>query len=181
MNQSRITMLNILGMVGMAMVLLMGLIAQVTLNELPCPLCLLQRAGFALVMFGFMLNVVYGIKQRHYGVVLLGAIFGAAAALRQVSLHVIPGTPPYGSAILGYHYYTWSFILFSATILAVAILLLLRNEGEGEFRHWFGVAGKVACWFAMMVMALNVISTFIECGPFQCPDNPVSYWLLSII
>lgn len=181
MNQSRITMLNMLGMVGMAVVLLMGLIAQVTLNELPCPLCLLQRAGFALVMFGFMLNVVYGIKQRHYGVVLLGAIFGAAAALRQVSLHVIPGTPPYGSAIFGYHYYTWSFILFSATILAVAVLLLLRNEGEGEFRHRFGMVGKVACWFAMMVMALNVISTFIECGPFQCPDNPVSYWLLSLI
>ena len=83
------------------------------LNELPCPLCLLQRIGFVMVAFGFMLNVVYGPQSRHYGVILIGALYGVATSLRQVSLHVIPGTPGYGSPILGMHYYTWAFVLFA--------------------------------------------------------------------
>ena len=101
MNRDHINVLNILGLLGLSFVLLMGLVLQVVLNELPCPLCLLQRIGFVMVMFGFMLNVKYGAAQRHYGVILLGALFGAATALRQISLHVIPGTPAYGSPIFG--------------------------------------------------------------------------------
>ena len=104
MNNKKITIFNTLGLLGITVVLLMGSILQVSLNELPCPLCLLQRLGFVMVMFGFMLNVVYGTEQRHYGIILIGALFGAATSLRQISLHVIPGTPGYGSAIFGMHY-----------------------------------------------------------------------------
>ena len=62
------------------------------------------------------------------GIVLVGALFGAATSLRH-SLHVIPGTPGYGSPVLGMHYYTWAFILFAATILAVAVLLMMWCSG----------------------------------------------------
>ncbi len=37
--------------------------------------------------------------------------------------------------------------------------------------------GKLAIIAAVFVVAANVLSTFAECGPGQCPDNPVSYWL----
>ncbi|MCL9780114.1 disulfide bond formation protein B [Vibrio sp. S4M6] len=179
MNRTRITQLNILGLLGMTAILLMAFVMQLSLNELPCPLCLLQRVGFAMVMFGLMLNAIYGPQQRHYGIVLIGALFGAAAALRQVSLHVIPGTPGYGSPILGMHYYTWAFVLFVATIFAVSILLILwREEWNKDGTFEMTTFGRFACLLAMCVVALNVISTFVECGPFQCPDNPVSYWLL---
>lgn len=179
MNRSQITLLNTLGMLGMAAVLLIGLFAQLSLNELPCPLCLLQRMGFVMVMFGFMLNVVFGTQQRHYGVVLFGAMFGAVAALRQVSLHVLPGTPGYGSPILGLHYYTWAFVLFMATIFAVGVLLTLWNEAWSDKDYVMSGLSKTFCIAAIVIVALNLLSTFIECGPYQCADNPVTYWLFN--
>ncbi|NOH27250.1 disulfide bond formation protein B [Vibrio mediterranei] len=178
MNQKNITLLNTLGLLGITFVLLMGSVLQVAWNELPCPLCLLQRIGFVMVMFGFLLNIVYGTEQRHYGVILVGALFGAATALRQVSLHVIPGTPVFGSPILGMHYYTWAFVIFAMTIAGVALLLVLWNKDWSDEHYQMNMFGRVVCILAIVAVAINVLSTFIECGPYQCPDNPVSYWLL---
>ena len=177
MNNKHVTLLNSLGLLGITLVLLMGSVLQVAWNELPCPLCLLQRLGFVMVMFGFMLNVVYGTQQRHYGVILVGALFGAATALRQVSLHVIPGTPGFGSPILGMHYYTWSFVIFTMAIAGVALLLLLWNKEWTSENYQMNKFGKFVCILAIVAVLINVISTFIECGPYLCPDNPVSYWL----
>ncbi|MGF1688889.1 disulfide bond formation protein B [Photobacterium japonica] len=179
MNSQQITLLNILGLLGITAVLFIGFILQFAWDELPCPLCLLQRIGFGMVMFGFMLNVLHGPQQRHYGVILMGALFGAVTSLRQVSLHVIPGTPGYGSPILGMHYYTWAFVLFGATILGVAVLLVLWNTAWHDKQHTLSGLGRAACLFALITVLLNVIITFVECGPYQCPDNPVSYWLFT--
>ena len=178
MNRDHVSLLNTLGLFGMTLVLLIGFVLQFALNELPCPLCLLQRIGFIMVMFGFLLNVKYGPEQRHYGIVLIGALFGAATSLRQISLHVIPGTPGYGSPVLGMHYYTWAFVLFAATIFAVAVLLMMWREEWSSKPFTTNGLGKWVCLLALAVVALNILSTFAECGPYQCPDNPVSYWLL---
>ncbi|SMY38409.1 disulfide bond formation protein B [Photobacterium malacitanum] len=179
MNNKNVALLNALGLLGITFVLLMASVLQVVLNELPCPLCLLQRLGFMLVMFGFMLNVVYGPQQRHYGILIIGALFGAATALRQVSLHVIPGTPGFGSPVFGLHYYTWAFILFSLTIVGVAVLQLLWNKDWNNNDYKINRFGKFVCLLAIFAVAVNVISTFIECGPYQCPDNPITYWLFN--
>lgn len=186
MNRTMIVRLNTLGLLGITSVLATGVVLQFALGELPCPLCLLQRVGFAAVMFGFMLNVIYGPQQRHYGVILIAAVFGAAVSLRQISLHVIPGAPGYGSPILGYHYYTWAFVIFAMTIVGVAALLLLWNRTWDRDATHAATAharlagfGKFACLLAVVVVLLNVVLTFVECGPFQCPDNPVDYWLFS--
>ena len=179
MNNKNVALLNTLGLLGITFVLLMASVLQVVLNELPCPLCLLQRLGFMLVMFGFMLNVVYGPQQRHYGVLIIGALFGAATALRQVSLHVIPGTPGYGSPVFGIHYYTWAFILFSLTIVGVAVLQLLWNKDWNNNDYKMNRFGKFVCLLAIFVVVINLVSTFIECGPYQCPDNPITYWLFN--
>jgi phosphoglycerol transferase MdoB-like AlkP superfamily enzyme len=132
-----------------------------------------------LVMFGFMLNVIYGPQQRHYGILIIGALFGAATALRQVSLHVIPGTPGFGSPVFGIHYYTWAFILFSLTIVGVAVLQLLWNKDWNNNDYKMNRFGKFVCLVAIFAVVINVISTFIECGPYQCPDNPITYWLFN--
>jgi len=179
MNRDHINFLNTLGLLGLTAVLLIGFVLQFALNELPCPLCLLQRVGFAMVMFGFLLNVKYGPEQRHYGVILLGALFGAATALRQISLHVIPGTPGYGSPIFGMHYYTWAFVLFGATVLGVALLLILWNEEWNSQSFTMSGFGRLVCLLAITSVALNFVSTFAECGPYECPADPVSYWLFS--
>lgn len=183
MNPSFVTLLNTLGLLGITVVLLIGFVLQIAWDELPCPLCLLQRIGFGMVMFGFMLNVLHGPQQRHYGVVLIGALFGAITSLRQVSLHVIPGTPGYGSPIFGMHYYTWAFVLFGATILGVAVLLMLWNSRNDKPAQTYTMNGfgRFACLLALITVFLNVVGTFVECGPGQCPDNPVNYWLFDAL
>lgn len=179
LSENSIRNLNALGVLGLSIVLFMGLWLQVTLNELPCPLCLLQRVGFALVMFGFMLNVVRGPTFSHYGVVLLGALFGAGAATRQILLHIVPGTGAYGSPIMGLHFYTWSLIIFSASIFAVAVLMLLSRQRSAVEKIAVSRFQLVVCWVAVIITAVNAVAVFLECGPFVCPENPTRYLLLA--
>jgi len=179
MSSSLLRSLNALGVLGIAVILATGLALQVIDDELPCPLCLLQRVGFTLVMFGFMLNVMQGLRARHYGIVVFAALFGAAVALRQISLHVVPGTGTYGSPILGLHLYTWAFLLFAAVLLAVGVLMIASRDHPVDDRAVASGAQRAVCWFAIAVTAANVIATFLECGPTVCADNPVDYILLS--
>jgi disulfide bond formation protein DsbB len=179
MTRSFAITLNAFGLCAIALVLAGAFAAQLLLNELPCPLCLLQRCLFALLAIGPVLNIRYGPRPAHYALALLTACAGAAVAMRQILLHVMPGDPGYGSALLGYHFYTWAFIAFAAAIVLIAIVLLF----DGQF-HGDGAARPVeffvrsAVWLIIVLAALNVISVFVECGSTACPDNPTTYELL---
>ncbi len=181
MSMHAIRFINTLGLLGITTVLLTGFCLQLTLHELPCPLCLLQRAGFTLLMFGFMLNVLEGSRPRHYAIILFAALFGCAVALRQILLHVIPGTPPYGSAVWHYHYYSWSFIIFFSSILACAVLLFLADTTLSPEQKQLPPSPftSFCCWLAIATTAANAVAAFIECGLHACPPNPAHYWLFS--
>ena len=148
------------------------------LGELPCPLCLLQRVGFIAVGFGLLLNVRFGPAPLHYGLVILGALYGAAAAGRQVLLHIVPGSGAYGSPLFGIHLYTWSLVLFLVVVAGVALLLMMEGQFE-RVRAWTATGWqRVVMGLFLAVTVLVGISAFAECGPGECPDNPTSYWLL---
>ncbi|MCP4001255.1 MAG: disulfide bond formation protein B [Gammaproteobacteria bacterium] len=170
--------INALGVLGITVILSIGLIMQIALDELPCPLCLLQRISFTFAIYGFMLNVIRGLSFRHHGIIIIGALFGGAVALRQISLHVIPGTGTYGSPVFGLHYYTWAFILFAAILLAVGIMLIFSHPRQQDKQVIVTKAEYLICWAALFIIALNLIATFLECGPLVCDDNPTSYRLL---
>lgn len=173
--------LNALGLYGIALILATAFAGQFLLGELPCPLCLMQRIQFAMLAAGPILNVRFGPRPSHYAVALLSAIAGAVFAARQILLHVAPGDTGYGSALLGYHYYTWAFIGFAVAIAFTAVALLFDSQfakadpGEPVAAHWFA---RTAVWLVIAIVALNVVSTLLECGFAACPDNPVSYQLL---
>ena len=173
--------LNALGVLAVSIVLLFAFSSQIIDGDLPCPLCLLQRLGFIAVMVGLCANIVFGPQAKHYSMMIIGALLGAAIALRQVALHVIPGTPFYGDAFLGYHFYTWAFIVFIIIIFGTAIMMAFSEQyqptNELEFNQLPGFL-KFSVWVALLVMLLNLVSTFVECGPYVCPDNPTQYWLI---
>ena len=106
--------LNILALFVICAVLSVAFYIQFTNEPLPCPLCLLQRVAMVAVGFGLVLNLTCGLRPGHYGIMLLGAVFGAATALTQITLHIVPGTGSYGPPILGLHLYSWAFIAFGA-------------------------------------------------------------------
>ncbi|MFK0570775.1 disulfide bond formation protein B [Endozoicomonas sp.] len=174
--------LNALGLLALDAVLIYALYDQFFKQDLPCPLCLLQRVGFVACMVALLLNITYGSRPWHYGLLLLSAVFGATVALRQVSLHVIPGTLSYGEDFFGMHFYTWAFVSFVSIILLTSLLLLVPNQyPEHEsfiafIRQPLWVRLIVAA--GLLVIMVNMGAALIECGFWVCDDNPESYKLL---
>src|SRR5262245_51703044 len=136
---------NAIGAAGIAVIPLVAFGMQFGLNELPCPLCMLQRVALVLCGFGFLLNLRFGVQPLHYGLSILSALLGFAAAGRQVMLHIVPGTGAYGSALFGLHLYTWSAILFAAIIAGIALLMLIGDADHNDDMP-FRTISRIPAW-----------------------------------
>jgi disulfide bond formation protein DsbB len=181
MTRAFATTLNALGLYAVAMVLATAFGAQLLLHELPCPLCLLQRIQFAVLAIGPIMNIRWGPRPGHYALSLLAAVAGAVFSSRQVLLHIMPGDAGYGTALLGYHYYTLALLAFIAAIVLLAAMLLFdrRFEEDGAAKVVApGAFAMSAVWLVIGLTALNVVSTLLECGFAACADNPLVYELL---
>jgi disulfide bond formation protein DsbB len=179
MNRSIGVSLNALGLYGIALILVVAFAGQILLNELPCPLCLLQRILFSTLAIGPILNIRFGPRPAHYALSLLAAVVGAAVSARQILLHIMPRDPGYGSALLGYHYYSWAFIGFAAAIVLITIVLLFDDRlRDDSVARPVGLFAGGAVWLVICLTAINAASTLLECGYQACPDNPTYYELL---
>ena len=108
--------LNALGLYAIALVLAIAFGAQLILTSFPARCACCSASSSPCWPSAPMLNVRFGPRPSHYALSLLVATAGAAFAMRQILLHMMPGDPGYGSALLGYHYYTWAFIGFAVAI-----------------------------------------------------------------
>jgi disulfide bond formation protein DsbB len=180
MTRSLAVTLNALSLYAVALVLAAAFAAQLLLHELPCPLCLLQRVQFAVLAIGPILNVRFGPRPSHYALSLLAAVAGAAFSTRQVLLHITPGDAGYGTALFGYHYYTWALTGFVVAIVLLAVILLFDRQFGSDREPTVAppAYAAVAVWLVIGLTALNVVSTLLECGFAACAENPVVYELL---
>jgi disulfide bond formation protein DsbB len=170
--------LNALSLYALSAGLVAAFAMQVARGELPCPLCLLQRAFMCALAIGPILNLRFGPRPSHYALSMLAALAGAAVSVRQILLHILPGDPGYGSATFGYHYYTWAFILFVAALVLLALMLLLDGQFDRtEAEPQPAPAARLAVLLAIGLTAANILSTLAICGFATCPDNPVRYEL----
>lgn len=171
---------NLFELLGIVAVLLMAMVFEFVFNELPCPLCLLQRVGFIGIAFGFLLNLRFGFRPSHYSIILISALFTSFVALRQICLHVLPDTGGYGSPIFGLHLYTWSFIIAMAIVVTTTVLLGLDRQYKTpirtnkRWRHWTNILFVLVTF----IIVANIISVILQCGFHECPDNPTDYALL---
>lgn len=182
--------MNALALLGISALLAFAFVDQIVFADLPCPLCLLQRLGFALAGFGFALNLTAGSRPLHYAFVILGSMAGATAAARQVLLHIVPGSGAYGQPLFGLHFYSWAFIAFVLILVWCALLLIVEHRrlpwesgsgaaqatGAGDAPRAPIVAIPVVV-FALLI-GLNAISTVLECAAGICPADPTHYQLL---
>lgn len=167
---------------GILVVLGMALFYQFNLHEVPCPLCLLQRVGFFGIALGLLLNLRSGYKPLHYSVILISALFVAFVALRQASLHIVPGTGAYGSAVFGLHLYIWSFLIAMMVITASSIQLGFSNQYKVTQNSFFLKKITDLLFTATFtILMINMITAYGECGFYACPDNPVAYPYLTIL
>ncbi len=179
-------LLNVIDVLAVCFVILLAFIMQVVLNELPCPLCLLQRIGILAMGFGFLLNIRYQIKARHYAFSLLSAVFTGFVAIRQIALHILPGSGSYGLPFLGLHMYTWVFVLSVICILYTTVMLCIQGQFEQEdyiqtYPYWLRSLSHLAFSIFLAMLFLNILFTFLECGIKTCPENPVSYKITQLL
>ena len=171
--------LNVVALLVVCGVLLFVFYWQLVWNELPCPLCLVQRMALVGVGFGFLLNVRYGSSESHFGVIVASALVGGAAAGRQMLQHIVPGTGAFGSTLYDYHLYTLAFVLFAATLAVVAALLFIEAqfvEGVQDFRP--SNLTLAVGWLFVLIVLMNALAALLQCGFGPCPANPTGYELL---
>ena len=188
--------LNLIGMLGMVGILLGAYNYQFSKHELPCTLCLLQRAAMLGVAFGAAMNLYLGLRPRHYGVCLISAAFGMTVSLRQTALHINPffnkhtalptldptANPGFGEPVLGLHLYVWGIVIFWVTFLAAGAMLLwskqfVASDADRE-PLWLKRTAVTGVWILLAISALETVSTFAECGLGECPnDGSWNWWL----
>lgn len=157
-----------------------ALVFQFLFYELPCPLCLLQRFGFLAIGYGCILSFKNHAKTEHNIIIIISIIFTMAVAIRQVLLHIAPHDPGYGSTFLGIHFYTWSVLLSVLLItsmdsLSVIDLSLHKTLLNIPYANHIPTICKITL---IILVIINVISTYLECGFSMCPANPTQYLLL---
>jgi disulfide bond formation protein DsbB len=167
-----------LALLGISAVLATAFYYQLALGELPCPLCALQRVGFLVAGVGLMLNLRVGPSAANYGLVILTSIAAGSASLRQVALHVVPGSGSYGSALFGFHFYTWAFVGYGALIAYVGVMLLASDSTREVRTTRMSGFETAVCALFFLLAAGNVLSFFLECGFGPCADDPTGYQLL---
>lgn len=166
---------NSLGLVIVCVILIIAFAEQILTHSLPCPLCILQRICFAGIGICLMMNLRLGFKPSHYGYMLFQALLGLAISSRQFLLHVGPNDPGYGNPFLGLYFYTWSALIFLLIIGCIAVALSLERGFDEQYKT--SNKGLIALMAVFLILILaNGISTFLECGPYICPNDPTTYY-----
>jgi disulfide bond formation protein DsbB len=139
---------------------------QFSKHEEPCPLCLLQRLGMIGVATGAFLNLRFGIRPVFYGISILSALGGGAVSIRQILLHVCPGSPTFGTPVFGLGLYTWAFLAFAASLLGISFLLMMYHPTFKAAK--MNLLEKFAAFLLILITFSNMITTFLECGFGVC-------------
>jgi disulfide bond formation protein DsbB len=169
--------LFLLGMMAViAGILTAAMVMQYAFGELPCPLCLLQRAAMFGILFGLMQNFRNGFSYQNTGFSLLFTVFLLVVSVRQTLLDIYPrpGHEYIGSAVLGLHMPVWSILIAVAIITAFALKLVVLGsdqylEGADARRH--PLIRNIAVVLSLFVIAIAVInfgSVVVQCGVGEC-------------
>lgn len=170
--------INVLALFGLIGVLAGSLFLQFGVGEQPCPLCLVQRSGMMAIAIGPIMNLLWGMRPRHYALSILGAMVGSAGSVRQILLHIEAGDPGYGPAVFGWHLYTWAFVTFAVAIAGCAFMLMWTKPfevddqgvlGQRGFLRFAALVGIAWVTIDLMIVGISVVP---ECGLGMCPDNP---------
>lgn len=153
--------LNIILVFILSAILLGAFGVQFIKKEEPCILCMLQRLAMIGVASGALMNAKFGSRKAHYGISLLFTVMGSIIALRQISLHICPGFPIFGTPILGLSLYTWSFLIFLSSITYLALIFLLCDKRDESKEKESAVLTKSAFILILIISFANMaISLF---------------------
>jgi disulfide bond formation protein DsbB len=160
-------------MLTMAAILTAAMALQYYDNEIPCPLCLLQRVAMFGVCFGVIVHFRHGYSARNDGVSMLFALFLTIVSVRQTLLDIYPrpGHSYIGSAVLGLHMPVWSIVIGFAILAAFAIKFAVLGGEDWRDQPPSPALGRLARWLSLYVIAIcliNLGSVMLQCGAGAC-------------
>ena len=150
-------------------ILIAAFFYQVVKGEEPCSLCFLQRLGMTGIAMALLMNLRFGIQVQHYGLAILSALLGRIVALRQINLHICPEIPAFGETVLGFDLYMWSFFIFTTSLFACAILLILYGYSKHkEAPLTWNRFDQLALWLILFITIGNIINALLDCNLTSC-------------
>ena len=174
-------LLNALGLIAVDTVLVLAFIDQLWFRDLPCPICILQRAGFVAAGFGLALNLLFGPRPSHYGVTILGAAVGAAIVHAPDPAPHRPGQRLirqcdlwHASLYLGVHRLCADDHRLRHSPARRPAIRALRAVVEAP-----DVLPLTALVTFFVLAVGNVFSTLLICGAGFCPEAPTGYLIFS--
>ena len=95
---------------------------------------------------------------------LISGFITSFIALRQIALHVIPGTGAYGSPMFGFHLYTWAYIVTTAIMIITTFLLSIDRQFQPVNESNVFCRKLTSGLFALvsLLLAANIVSTFLN-------------------
>jgi disulfide bond formation protein DsbB len=166
----------LLMMLVIAGILTTAMTFQYVRGEVPCPLCLLERAALFGVCFGIMQNFRHGFSYRNTGISLVFAILLLIVATRQTLLDIYPrpGHEYVGSAVFGLHMPVWSIVIALMLLIAVAAKMAIVGGDEylekakpTSFPLIDTLAGFLSV-YVIVILTINLVSVVLQCGLGEC-------------
>lgn len=131
------------------------------------------------VIFGGMLNVLYGPRPQHYGIAIVSALFGGAISAQFIQEIAIPDPAYPEPSFGGLHLPAWAFLTFAGAIFIIALMLMNSPEFTAKADiallplNWFQ---RFALGLAIAIALANAVSAIRACGTTPCPDGPARYF-----
>tara|TARA_R110002095_G_scaffold70869_2_gene60410 strand:+ start:2223 stop:2807 length:585 start_codon:yes stop_codon:yes gene_type:complete len=168
------------------MVLIGAFSIQLIEQEIPCPLCILQRMAMILCALGSAHIILQarsgGLSTTDfaagYGMSILGAVCGAAISTRQILIHIVPPDAGYGDPVFGLHLYTWALVVFIVVLIDSGLNLMFARELVSEQPVQFNWVSRTVMGVMGAVIAANTLSIICQEGfHWILPDDPTRYEL----
>lgn len=157
---------------GVSLTLIAAFFFQLAWGELPCAFCNLIRVALMIFGGGLLLNLWFGMNPWNYLLSAVGALIGSLISLLFLFVKAPPDSVPTGSAVLGLHMYSWTFIICTGAIMycVVMLALYLQSAGpassemsarQGSRNH---LTNKIIIGAFIVLVGTNVASAFLQNG-----------------
>lgn len=172
LNQHQLKAIDMLALFGVCVILLEAFYYQLVLGELPCAFCNLIRASLMVFGGGLLLNLRFGFNPWNYALSAIGALVCSLISLLFLFVKAPPDSVPTGSAVLGLHMYSWTFIISTGAWMYCVFMLALRFQqahplGEQAASRSTRIGHRLhpfVMGLFIVLVAANVLSSLLQNG-----------------
>lgn len=172
LKENQLKAIEIAALFGVCFSLIEAFYYQLILGELPCAFCNLIRVALMIFGAGLLLNIRFGFNPWNYVLSAVGALIGSLISLLFLFVKAPPDSVPTGSAVLGLHMYSWTFIICTGAgmycifMLALHSTRALSSKGQTQAPSGSSISKirPIVMGLFIALVGANLISAFLQNG-----------------